>query len=257
MKTFLTGLVAIGIMCFSLTLANAYTITDTYWGGTVQHSTATNYGDVIGNPYFNVDSMTVTRSGNEWNVAIVGPYFGYHLDPAADGGFPYSLGPGDLYLNSTGWSASQGPAGHYETDTFNSSEGWDYVVTKVDGNWGLYRLDYSAIVNTTVAPQLNPNYYIFRLDQAWRGGAGSYVGSATYDLSSSGLIIAFNTGSEDFGNDVGFHWTMQCGNDVIEGKAVGVTPLNPDVSVPEPGTILLLGTGLIGLAGCGRKRLRG
>ncbi len=45
------------------------------------------------------------------------------------------------------------------------------------------------------------------------------------------------------------HWTQQCGNDVIEltGVTPGVTP------VPEPCTMLLLGTGLIGLAGFRRK----
>lgn len=247
MRRFFTCWVAIGILCFSLTLASADTITDTYWGGTVQNASATAYGDVIGSPYFNVDAMNVARSGNNWNVSITGAYFGNHLNPAADGGFPSLLGPGDLYLNSTGWSATQGPAGHYETDTFNNSEGWNYVVTKnAAGSWGLYTLDYSKIINTTVAPQLNPNNYIFRTGQAWRGGAGTYIGAATYNLSSTGLIFTFNTGNEYFADDVGFHWTMQCGNDVVEGKA--------SVPVPEPGTMTLLGTGLIGLAGYSRKR---
>jgi hypothetical protein len=251
MRKFFTFWVAIGTLCCSLSLASAYTITDTgasaYWGGAVHNSTPTGYGDVIGSPYFNVDSMTVTRSGNNWAVAIAGPYFANRLT-GIDSGFPSMLGPGDLYINSTGWIATQGPAGHYETDTFNSSEGWNYVITNGAEGWGLYSLDYSTIKYTNV-DSLNPGNYIYRTGQAWRGGGvGDKIGDATYDPTGTGLNITFNSGNEFFADDVGFHWTMQCGNDVVEGKA--------NAPVPEPGTMILLGSGLIGLAGYGRKRFR-
>jgi hypothetical protein len=225
----------------------AYTISDTggdaYWGGSVSGASSTAYGDVIGSPYFNVDQMNVENSGKDWTVTLVGPYFGYHNNSTVDGGLPYRFGPGDLYINSNGWIASQGPAGHYETDTFakDGTEGWNFIVTRnAQGQWGLYSLDYSKIQYTNAG-----SGYIYRIDQAWQGGAGNYIGAASrnYDPQNNKLTFAFNTGDMDWTN-AGFHWTMQCGNDVLEGAA----------PVPEPSTMLLLGTGLVGLLGIRKKR---
>ena len=61
--------------------------------------------------------------------------------------------------------------------------------------------------------------------------------------------LSFLTGEIGAENGFTSHFTMRCGNDVINGS--GSAP------VPEPATMLLLGTGLIGLAGIGRKKLMG
>jgi hypothetical protein len=69
---------------------------------------------------------------------------------------------------------------------------------------------------------------------AYDNSADSYWRTVSFDLTDLHL-------AEYKGFDA--HWTMSCGNDNINGT----------VPVPEPGTMLLFGSGLIGLAGV-RKR---
>jgi hypothetical protein len=74
-------------------------------------------------------------------------------------------------------------------------------------------------------------------------GKPTYVFELTFDRS---LI-----GSSD-GDPIGLEWTMGCRNDVINLAGDfdgGETP-----PVPEPGTLILLGSGLLGMAGIVRRR---
>ena len=211
---------------------------DTYWGGRVVNSSPTHYGDVIGYPDFSLNAMTGTLSGNVMTVVITGDYFKRQ-------GLAASYGPGDLYIDKNGWNVS-GTGPHYYDDIFSSSEGWDYVIhldTKTfTGN--IYNINFSGITMTST-----PSGNVYREGQAWMGGYGDPVlGNVTGSIDSSSITYIFDVTNLGLGNEIGFHWTMQCGNDIIEGN----DPLQ--VQVPEPGTIMLIGTGLVGLAGTLRRR---
>jgi len=75
------------------------------------------------------------------------------------------------------------------------------------------------------------------IDVSYSQWSGRYVIEAMVDVSF--LTTPYG------GESALFHWTMECGNDA--GDVPG--------PVPEPGTMLLLGSGLIGLICLGRKKL--
>jgi PEP-CTERM motif len=74
--------------------------------------------------------------------------------------------------------------------------------------------------------------------------SGSFSGTLT--ASSGNINITANSGSSVID---GFAFAVQSTNGIVSGDFA--------VTTPEPGTLGLLGTGLVGLAGMVRRKLRG
>jgi len=232
----------------------AYTIMDNYRGGEEVNYANT---DVVG-PIDKNDTtkMEVTISGNDLAVDVYSRYLnniGY-LDTEL----------GDLFISTNGWN----PYGvePYEDDTYITGEPWEYALV-LDDHDGALNTGYLSLWGIEQGTTRLSDYYKlshsnwggYRKSQEVRfdptpGEVELATGSWEIFNSSSDpdtddyLRFSINyTGISAFENasELGFHWTFTCANDVIEGSA----------SVPEPATLLLLGSGFIGLAVVGRKKL--
>jgi hypothetical protein len=204
-------------------------------------------GGQPGSTDFSVTILTATSIASGYiQVVLTGNYFTTQYANPSD--TTVNAKPGDLYISSKGWVVSTpSPDGHADADTFNpSTEGWDYVIAYSSAapapfNTAMYQLNGSY-----TATSGQGEFTDYRTDQAWRGGYGTLVSAnalSILDMNAGTLTFKFPGQGLD-PDKIGYHWTMGCGNDVVEG---GGTP------VPEPSIMFLLGLGLVGLLRFRRK----
>ncbi len=201
-----------------------------YWGGRYVKVKPSAYADVIGRRSA-VDRMEVIVRNEVMTVTVTGPYFFNYVHNIKR---TQDASPGDLYISSQGWKVSGTPP--YTEDVFAASEGWDYVVSLKESK--VYRLKFSDIVMTSALPSMSK----YRAGQAWRGGYGEAIDDAEVTLTDSGLSFAFSTRNMRLGSEIGLHWTMKCGNDIIEGGVLippnavtpPVEPTSGEEAIPDP-----------------------
>ncbi|WP_329740865.1 PEP-CTERM sorting domain-containing protein [Dyella sp. A6] len=251
---------AMGLMIIS-SGASATVLQDNYVG-----SNSHGYGDVIANSgvtMFNVDSLGSTLNGTRLTVTI---YTNFAGNAGVDSRYTTNntgIGYGDLFL-STGWTPSG--SNPYTTDNAANGNHWTYAfsldnpLSNAGGKGTVYALGAGTASNHNPDVLLSDHFIDCGSHCIYRNGQAVAVNKSlatatnttgTWTVGNGFLSFSFDTlGLNLDTNDLGFHWTMYCGNDVIEGQ-------DAPTQVPEPSSvyIFLLGLALVGVGVMRRRRV--
>lgn len=250
-KALYSIIVCVGFALIWPLSASAVTVYDNYWG-----SDDHGYRDLIedsGTDYFDIFRAEVSHSTNLITLDIHTQFAGRGNDGLFSNYTPYGngIGYGDLFL-AGGWTPDT-RGSNYEYDDASTGTSWEYVF-HLDNRWsdsssgGLYAIDSGV----TLLSEDFMSEAIYRNGQEVAYSPGSSenpIDGSEWSVHENEDFIRFIidiSGTTLAGSDtIAFHWGQTCANDVIEGEFT---------LTPEPATMLLFGTGLLCLAGFGRKK---
>ncbi len=256
-------LAATVLLLINCGLASATTIDDNYWGATPTDAVPRDIVGAEGN--YDVSKIEATQIGDTIYLDIYSRFLN-DIQLRNNESFQNLL-LGDLFISTDGWDPNG--TSTYNDDNASTGTAWEYALA----------LDEHTYNRSAGGLNTGGNAFLYKISDGdtilesddFFGPGDTYRTGQEVQFSpadDSSLIrtnlwsIGYGTSSDDFddylslsfsladlgistGQELGFHWTMTCGNDVIEGA---LTP------VPEPATMLLFGTGIIGLAGFVRRR---
>ncbi|MBW1764142.1 MAG: PEP-CTERM sorting domain-containing protein [Deltaproteobacteria bacterium] len=163
---------------------------------------------------------------------------------------------GDIFIDIDGDAEYGDIHGTTGNNIVTSTFGYDYALDLdfTAKTYNVIELNGASTVTVWYAQNQGSNPWLYN-----SGGSDVESGMITYETGLSDGDTGFVGGSHYaaavdlafLGSDINnftAHFTMGCGNDNLMGKVS-----NP---VPEPATMLLFGSGLIGLAGMSRRKLR-
>lgn len=253
LKTVLSGAV---ITLFFIVLtcvwvhAAAIVITDEYIGGTPSQKVHKYYDqDVIGDPdYFDVSQMAVNYDPFTENlsICIASAYF--------DNVGKYGTTLGDLFISDDGWKPF-GITPYYFDNMLVEGEDWEYAIvfddhTANSGLIGLHAIDKSDIIMSNSLNNSHVDYRKFQ-EVMVKDKVSEALETGTWFIDGENLYLEINASEILGAGDIealGFHWTMSCANDVIEGEAA---------MVPEPSTLILVATGFMGMLAMRARKNQG
>ena len=197
----------------------------------------------VGGQAYDVEAMFFDSDSTYGYLALI---TGFPIGGRDSGGIPF--GPGDIGIDVTSDTAT---VLDHQTLVTDSTTPYEFGII-IPSSEGAISADLMDVTSWRSA------YYEQHEAEAdpWLIYASSKVGNATFaygDPSNDHYIYEFAFELEKlgikYGDPVNFHWTMECGNDYLNLPAT----VN---HTPEPASMLLLGTGLLGIASISRKKFK-